>query len=216
MIYLNNVTKYYPSKLGNQYVFENLSFEIPSNHNIAILGKNGAGKSTLFRLLAGSEYPNKGNIVTDRAMSWPVALSTGVHPQMTGEENIRFIGRVNGVRDLKAYQERVKSFAELGKKFYLPVKNYSSGMRAKLAFASCISIDFDIYLIDEATSVADSKFRKKARRALIKKSKEANVIMVSHEIDVIEEFCDSAIIMQNGELKFYNDLQEAIEIYSKL
>jgi len=89
-------------------------------------------------------------------------------------------------------------------------------MRSRLAFGCCIAIDFEVYLIDEATSVGDQKFRKKARNALLEKSKTANVIMVSHEIKEIEEFCDSAIILHQGELTFYPDLQEAITIYKTL
>lgn len=216
MIKLQNLTKYYPSDLGNQYIFKDINFEIPEGHNVGILGSNGAGKSTLFRILAGSEYPNKGKVITDKAISWPVALATGIHPQMTGRENTRFIGRVNGVADLDEYEEKVKNFAELGVKYDLPVRNYSSGMRSRLAFGCCIAIDFDIYLIDEATSVGDIKFRQKARQALLDKSKTANVIMVSHELKEIEEFCDSAIILHKGELTFYSDLSEAITIYKSL
>lgn len=216
MIKLENLTKYYSSKLGNQYIFQDINFTIPEGHNIGILGSNGSGKSTLFRMLAGSEYPNKGKVVTNKAISWPVALATGIHPQMTGRENTRFIGRVNGVDDLDEYEEKVKNFAELGVKYDLPVKNYSSGMRSRLAFGCCIAIDFEIYLIDEATSVGDQKFRKKARQALLDKSKTANVIMVSHEIKEIEEFCDSAIILHKGELTFYTDLSEAIDVYKEL
>ncbi|AQW57900.1 ABC transporter ATP-binding protein [Vibrio owensii] len=216
MIRLENLTKFYPSKLGNQYIFQDINFTIPEGHNIAILGSNGAGKSTLFRILAGSEYPNKGKVVTDREISWPVALATGIHPQMTGRENTRFIGRVNGVADLKAYEEKVKNFAELGVKYDLPVKSYSSGMRSRLAFGCCVAIDFDIYLIDEATSVGDQKFRKKAKEALLEKSKVASVIMVSHDMKEIQEFCDSAIILHKGELKFYPDLEQALEVYKNL
>jgi capsular polysaccharide transport system ATP-binding protein len=216
MIKLENLTKYYASKLGNQYIFQNVNFTIPEGHNIGILGSNGAGKSTLFRMLAGSEYPNKGKVVTDKAISWPVALATGIHPQMTGRENTRFIGRVNGVDDLDEYEEKVKAFAELGIKYDLPVKTYSSGMRSRLAFGCCIAIDFEIYLVDEATSVGDQKFRKKARQALLEKSKTASVIMVSHEIKEIEEFCDSAIVLHQGNLTFYPDLQEAIAVYKEL
>uniref|UniRef100_UPI000B34C2AB ABC transporter ATP-binding protein n=1 Tax=Thaumasiovibrio occultus TaxID=1891184 RepID=UPI000B34C2AB len=213
MITLSNLTKYYPSELGKQYVFRDLNFTLPEGNNIALLGSNGAGKSTLFRILAGSEYPNKGKVLTDKALSWPVALATGIHPQMTGRENTRFIGRVNGVADLDAYEEKVKDFAELGIKYDLPVKSYSSGMRSRLAFGCCIAIDFDVYLIDEATSVGDQKFRKKAKDALLAKSKEASVIMVSHDMKEIREFCDSAIILHKGELTYYPDLEEALTVY---
>ena len=216
MIHLEALTKYYPSQLGNQYIFRDLNFTIPEGHNIAILGSNGAGKSTLFRILAGSEYPNKGRVTTDQAISWPVALATGVHPQMSGRENTRFIGRVNGVADLSLYEEKVRDFAELGEKYDLPVATYSSGMRSRLAFGTCIAIDFDTYLIDEATSVGDQKFRKKAKQALLDKSKQANVIMVSHDIKELEEFCDSAIVLHQGGLTFYADLQEGLEIYKNL
>ena len=109
MIRLEEITKYYPSKLGRQYVFKDLNFEIPTGHNIGILGSNGAGKSTLFRLLAGSEYPNRGRIVTDLSLSWPVALTTGIHQQMSGRENTRFIGKINGIADLDEYEQRVRA-----------------------------------------------------------------------------------------------------------
>jgi capsular polysaccharide transport system ATP-binding protein len=216
MIRLENITKYYPSKLGNQYVFKDLSFDIPTGHNIGILGANGAGKSTLFRLLAGSEYPNRGNIATDLNLSWPVALTTGIHPQMTGEENTRFIGKINGIADIDSYEQRVKEFAELGEKYYLPVRTYSSGMKPRLAFACSIAIDFDVYLIDEVTSVGDAKFRRKAKQALLERSEQASVIMVSHEMDEIRQFCDSAIVLHQGELTFYNDLDHGIEEYQAL
>ena len=146
-------------------------------------------------------------------MSWPVALATGVHPQMTGRENTRFVGRINNVPNLRKYEKKVQEFAELDKRYDLPVRTYSSGMRARLVFACCININFDIYLIDEATSVGDPKFRKKAREALEVKAKEAGLIMVSHEIDQIREFCKSAILIDNGQLTYYSDLEEAIKIY---
>lgn len=216
MIKLDNITKFYPSKLGKQYIFEDLNFEIPGGHNIGILGANGAGKSTLFRLLAGSEYPNRGKVFTDLNLSWPVALATGIHPAMTGRENTRFIGRVNGVADLGAYEKRVQAFAELGNKYDLPVKTYSTGMRPRLAFACSIAIDFDVYLIDEVTSVGDANFRRKAKDALLERSAKANVIMVSHEMDEIRQFCDSAIVLNKGELTFYNDLDQGIKQYQAL
>ncbi|CAH6887851.1 Polysialic acid transport ATP-binding protein KpsT [Vibrio chagasii] len=216
MIKLTNLTKFYPSDLGNQYIFQNVNFTFPKGHNVALLGSNGAGKSTLFRILAGSEYPNSGRVESDKAISWPVALATGIHPQMTGRENTRFIGRVNGVADLSDYEEKVKRFAELGIKYDLPVNTYSSGMRARLAFGCCIAIDFDVYLIDEATSVGDQSFRKKAKQALLEKAKAAQIIMVSHQLDEIREFCDSAVLLHEGELEFFPDLEDAITKYKTL
>jgi len=110
MLELQNLTKYYPSKLGKQYVFKDLNFKFPVGRNVALLGSNGAGKSTLFRLLAGAEYPNGGRIKTDLNLSWPVALKSGIHSKMTAQENARFIAKINGVSDLDAYEEEVKSF----------------------------------------------------------------------------------------------------------
>lgn len=213
MIRIENLTKSYPSSIGPQYIFKDLNFEFPTENNVAILGKNGAGKSTLFRMLAKSEYPDKGRIITNNSMSWPVALQTGVHPQMTGRENTRFVGRINNVNSLTDYENRVQEFAELGERFDLPVRTYSSGMRAKLVFACCMNIDFDIYLIDEATSVGDPIFRKKARASLKEKSEQAGVIMVSHELDQIREFCTSAVVINEGELQYYSDLEEGIDVY---
>ena len=214
MIKIEKLTKSYPSRLGPQYIFKNLSFSFPTEKNVAILGKNGAGKSTLFRLLAKSEYPDRGRIITNRSMSWPVALQTGIHPQMTGRENTRFIGRINNVRSLGKYERYVQEFAELGKKFDLPVKTYSSGMRAKLVFACCMNIDFDVYLIDEATSVGDPLFRKKAKATLKEKSQTSGVIMVSHELDQIREYCNSAVLIDDGKLRYYDDLEEGIDAYT--
>lgn len=213
MIRIENLTKSYPSKLGPQYIFRDLNFDFPTETSVAILGKNGAGKSTLFRMLAKSEYPDRGRILTNKSMSWPVALQTGIHPQMTGRENTRFIGRINQVASLADYEEKVQAFAEIGHRFDLPVRTYSSGMRAKLVFACCINIDFDIYLIDEATSVGDPGFRKKARRILKEKNETAGMIMVSHELEQIREFCTSAVLIDNGKLHYFHDLEEGISNY---
>lgn len=214
MIRLQKLTKYYPSNLGNQYVFRDLSFDIPTDKNVAILGKNGSGKSTLFRLLAKSEYPDKGRISTSHSMSWPVALATGIHPQMTGRENTRFIGRINNVTSLHSYESSVQEFAEVGKRFDLPVRTYSAGMRAKLVFACCVNINFDLYLIDEATSVGDALFRKKAHQTLKEKSESARIIMVSHEMDQLREFCSAAVLIDKGKLTYFDDLELAIERYN--
>ena len=122
---------------------------------------------------------------------------------------------INNVRSLSDYEKKVQEFAEVGKRFDLPVRTYSSGMRAKLVFACCMNIDFDIYLIDEATSVGDPIFRTKARASLTEKSEQAGVIMVSHELDQIREFCTSAVVIDEGRLTYYADLEEGIDVYTQ-
>lgn len=216
MIRLDNITKYYQGVNEKKYIFESVSFSIPDGHNIAILGANGAGKSTLFRLIAGSEYPDSGSIITDKKLSWPVALSTGIHPQMTGRENTRFIGRINGVAELDNYCARVEAFAAIKDSFDLPVQRYSSGMRSRLAFACSLCIDFDIYLIDEITAVGDAAFKRKAKEALKEKSKNANIIMVSHQMAELRTFCDSAIVINNGQLSFFQNIEDGIKVYENL
>jgi capsular polysaccharide transport system ATP-binding protein len=213
MIKIENLTKYYPSKLGKQYVFKDLNFSFPMGRSIALLGSNGAGKSTLFRMLAKSEYPNKGRIITDQNISWPIALRSVVHAKMTGQENARFIAKVNGIADIDEYERRVLAFAEIGQRYFLPTQSYSSGMKARLAFACATAIDFDVYLIDEATSVGDAKFREKAKEKLDEKSAVAGIIMVSHELDQLRRYCDCGVLINDGELTFYDDLEEAIAAY---
>lgn len=216
MIQLKSLTKYYPSELGRQYVFKNVDFTIPGNTNIAILGKNGAGKSTLFRLIAGSEYPDSGKIVTRKNLSWPIALASGLHNEMTGRQNARFIARVNGVADIDAFERKVLRFSELKSKFDLPVKTYSSGMRTRLSFSCVISINFDYYLIDEAISVADPAFKQKAHQAMTDKAKSSNIILVTHELDEARELCDSAVVMHHGKLSYYPKLEQGIAVYERL
>lgn len=213
MITLTNVTKYYLTRLGKKYVLNDVSFVIPEGRDVAILGPNGAGKSTLLRLLGGIDYPNSGEISIDKVVSWPMALASGFQGSMTGRENAEFICRVYGVKSIKRTCEFVKHFSEIGDYFELPVKSYSSGMRSRLAFALSMAFDFDIYLIDEITSVGDAAFRRKCAESLAKKREQANVIMVSHDMSTLRKQCDCAIVLSKQSLKFYDDIEAGIGEY---
>ncbi|MFA7258378.1 MAG: ABC transporter ATP-binding protein [Aeromonas bestiarum] len=216
MIILDNVTKYYPTKFGRYYVLKNVSFTLPSEKNIGILGANGAGKSTLLRLLGGMDMPNRGKVQRHNRVSWPLALSGGFQGSMTGRENTRFICRIHGIHDTKAVEEWVKEFSEIGLHYELPIKGYSSGMKSKFSFAVSMAFDFDTYLIDEITAVGDARFKQKCADVFDKKKESANLIMVSHDMGTLRRQCDMGILLHHGELRLYPDIEEAIERYNHL
>ena len=142
---------------------------------------NGAGKSTLMRLLAGVDIPNKGTIERSGSISWPMGLASGMQLLMSGRENARFACRIQGVPsdqmdDRLAF---IRKFSEIGKYFEMPVRTYSSGMRARLNFAIAMAFDFDFYIIDELTAVGDQAFRQKSRTVFEEKRKTCGFIKVS-------------------------------------
>lgn len=216
MITLDNVSKYYPTKFGRHYVLKDVSFTLPGDRNIGILGANGAGKSTLLRLLGGMDMPNQGKVIRHSRVSWPLALSGGFQGSMTGRENTRFVCRIHGVHDTEAVEEWVKEFSEIGQHYELPIKGYSSGMKSKFSFAVSMAFDFDIYLTDEITSVGDARFRQKCIDVFTQKRETASLIMVSHDMKTLRQQCDMGIVLQNGQLTLHDDIEEAITIYQTL
>lgn len=216
MIVLDSVTKYYPTKFGRNYVLREVSLTLPRDRNIGILGVNGAGKSTLLRLLGGMDMPNRGKVSRHCRVSWPLALGGGFQGSMTGRENTRFVCRIHGVRDTRAIEEWVKEFAEIGQHFELPIKSYSSGMRSKFSFAVSMAFDFDIYLTDEISSVGDARFKQKCIDTFNQKRETASLIMVSHDMKNLRQQCDMGILLRNGQLEIFDNIDDAIRIYQNL
>lgn len=218
MIRIERVTKSYPLQgFARYYVFRGLNMELPARTHIGIVGRNGAGKSTLLRLIGGMELPEAGKITADGAISPPLGLSGGFAVQISGRDNARFVCRING-DDAQAMAERVdfiRGFAELGEFFERPVETYSSGMRARLAFAISMAFDYDYYLIDELTAVGDQKFREKAQAAFNEKKGRASVIMVSHNLDQLKRDCQVGIYMKKDGPVFYEDIGKAVADYQK-
>lgn len=219
MIKIENITKsYLHHKAGRKYVFKDLSFTIPSNKNVAIIGKNGAGKSTLMNLLAKVDSPDSGRIITDQSISWPVGLSGGFQGSLSARENVKFIARTQGFRGSEM-QEKVKfveEFAEIGDYFNLPTKTYSSGMKGRVAFGLSLAFDFDYYIVDEAMSVGDAHFKKKASDAFKAKVGKANIILVTHGMTQVRTMCDLVIILDRGKATIYEDVEEGIKVYQNL
>ena len=216
MIHLQNVTKSYPTKFGRQYVIRDVSCTLPTGRNIAILGRNGSGKSTLLRLLGGIDFPDRGEITTDQRISWPLGLASGFQGSMTGRENCRFVCRIHGGSNFKEVENFVQDFSELGVKFDLPIKTLSGGQKARIAFGMSMAFDFEIYLLDEITSVGDPAFKKKASALLEERRQKANIVMVSHAPPQLRQFgCDLGIVMHEGQMTVYDDFEEAISVYQK-
>jgi capsular polysaccharide transport system ATP-binding protein len=216
MIRLSNVTKYYEVKGRRKYLMRDVSLTIPSTINVGILGSNGAGKSTFLRMLGRIDFPNKGRIVSNKKISWPLGLTSGFQGSLTGKENAQFICRVYSKSDaeLRRTLSFINEFSELGRYFDMPVKSYSTGMRARLGFATSLAFEFDYYLIDETLSVGDQKFRQKCTTALKNFSTKRNILLVSHNMKVLEQMCDSGILLKDGEFSYFDDIREAVKAYA--
>jgi len=212
MIELRNINKKYLTRDGYHNVLDGVNLTIQRGEKIGILGCNGAGKSTLIRILSGAEPPSAGQVHRGMTMSWPLAFGGAFQGSLTGLDNLKFICRVYGV----AYSDKigyVEDFSELGKYMREPVKTYSSGMRARLAFAISMAIEFDCFLIDEVISVGDARFHEKCQHELFEKRRDRAFLMVSHVAGNIRNHCDRAGVLVGGHLQLFGDVDAAYEYY---
>jgi len=215
MIILDRVHKAYRTIDGHQVVLQDVSAAIHPGRGLGILGANGAGKSTLIRLLAGTERPDAGRISRgSQAVSFPLGFGGTMHPKLSGLENVKFLARLYNAEEREAIAY-VETFAELGTYFRMPVGTYSSGMRARLAFGACLAIQFDVYLIDEVTSVGDERFRVKCLDAFRQRMDRADVIMVTHDFETMRRYCDTGAVLRDGRLTLFDDLEAAIDDHAR-
>ncbi|QBX36405.1 ABC transporter ATP-binding protein [Brevundimonas sp. S30B] len=210
---VEGVSKAYPP--STRRIFKDLSFNLPRSGRLALLGRNGQGKTTLIRLLGGVQNPTEGRIRWMMSPSWPIGFGGGFQGSLTGSDNVQFLARLYD-RDYKELLARVDDFAELGRSLRQPVKHYSSGMRARLAFGLSLAIEFDCYLIDELVAVGDARFQQKCREELFERRGDRAFILASHSPELIREHCDRALILESGKAKLFDDIEEAIEIYTWL
>jgi capsular polysaccharide transport system ATP-binding protein len=215
VIRLENVTKTYPGRGGRHIVINDVSVTVPRGSKLALLGRNGAGKSTMIRIFGKVELPDSGRVLHDMSVSWPLGFSGSFQGSLSGLDNVRFVARIYRAEydRLRAF---VDDFAELGDFLYQPVKTYSSGMRARLAFALSIAIDFDCYLIDEVVMVGDQRFHARCRESLFNRDSETSLVLASHDVHFVREVCTSALVLQRGRAEYYPDIGEALNAYAAL
>ncbi|MDD3761027.1 MAG: ABC transporter ATP-binding protein [Acidithiobacillus sp.] len=217
MLQVCNLTKYYPIHHGRskRVILDNVNLTIKPGEKWGILGRNGAGKSTLVRVISGSESANSGEVIRGMSLSWPLAFGGTFIGSLTGKDNVRLIARVYGLEYAKMLTY-VEGFAELGEYLGEPVENYSEGMKARLAFAISMAIEFDCYLIDEIMAVGDRRFTEKCNHELFQKRSSRAMILVSHNTEVIRAQCDHAALLENGKLQIADSVEDAIHQYESL
>jgi ABC-type polysaccharide/polyol phosphate transport system ATPase subunit len=205
----------YTSKNETFWAVRNISFSVKEGEFFAVIGRNGAGKSTLLQILTGIYKPDEGTVETQGRLGL-LQLGTGFHPQLPGRDNIYLNGAILGLRkkEIDAIYDSIVAFSELEQFIDMPIKNYSSGMKARLGFAIAINIRPDILLIDEVLSVGDEGFKKKSRQKLDElRDMGKTVVFVSHAMGEVRNLCDRAICLNRGQMVFEGTSAEAVRFY---
>ena len=194
-------------------ILDRASFRVELGNSLGILAPNGAGKTTIINMMAGLEKPDEGTIRKTSRVSFPLGFMGGVNGKHSAKENCRYIARLYGLNP-----DYVESFCRwvcgLEEYFDMPVQTYSSGMKSRFSFSLLLSIEFDIYLIDEGMpATSDAEFNRKAGNILQERLKNATVIIVSHQAQTLQKFCRSAAVLMNGQLYQFDTLEEAKRLY---
>lgn len=200
------------------WALKDISFSLNKGERLGILGFNGAGKSTLLKVIAGVLKPTQGSIKTKGKVVPLLELGAGFDKQYTGAENIYLYGAVLGYSKefIKRKYDEIVEFSELGDFIDVPLKNYSSGMKARLGFSIATVVEPEILILDEVLSVGDAKFRKKSERRIQDMfDKGVTVLFVSHSLEQVRRLCDKAIILEHGEVIASGNIREVTGIYAR-
>lgn len=201
------------------YALQNINFDVKKGEHLAILGFNGAGKSTLLKTIVGVYKPSSGKVEKQGVIAPLLELGAGFDPNYSGKENIFLYGAILGyTREyIQSKYDEIVEFSELGKFINVPLKNYSSGMRARLGFSIATAVEPDVLILDEVLSVGDAKFRTKSLKKVQSMfEKGVTVIFVSHSIEQVKAICDTAILLDHGKIIAKGDVEEVSDIYDKM
>jgi len=213
MIEFNNVSKSFWTGRQRKVILDEASFRVELGTSVGVLAPNGAGKTTIINMMAGLEKPDEGQITRTSRISFPLGFMGGVVNRHTGRENARFIARLYHL-DPDFVEAFCRYLCDIKEYFDMPVGTYSSGMRSRFSFALMLSLEFDIYLIDEGMpSTTDVQFNKRAGAVLRERLLSATVVVVSHQASTLEKFCRSAAVLRAGKLHMFDTLEEAKRLY---
>ena len=201
------------------WALKDIDFSIYKGDRVGVLGLNGAGKSTLMKVVAGVFRPTEGSVTKKGVLAPMIELGAGFDKQYTGAENIFLYGAVLG--HSRAFMEEkfdeIVEFSELKEFIDVPLKNYSSGMKARLGFSIATVVEPDVLILDEVLSVGDAKFRKKSEKKLMDMmDKGITVLFVSHNLDQVKRICNKAMILEKGRMKCYGDIDEVVPVYKEM
>ena len=208
------------TRSNNFHDFEalkNISVDVHRGEMLGLIGRNGSGKSTLLKIISGIYQPSEGRVEVKGTLAPLLELGAGFHYELTGRENIMLNGLLMGYskKDMAAREEKIIRFADIGEFIDAPIKQYSSGMYIRLAFAVATEIDPDILVIDEILAVGDVTFQQKCFDRLAQFRKQNKTILfVSHSPKQVVDFCDRVIVMDQGEIAFDGDPARGVEVYS--
>ncbi len=214
-IVVTDLVKDVRTEHGTRRILDGISLRVGRGERLAVLGRNGAGKSTLIQLLAGLQRPTSGHIHRGLSLSWPLGLSGGFAGELTGYDNVRFIASIYN-KPWREVMDYVADFTELGDSLHEPVRLYSNGMHARLALGLSLAINFECLLVDEVIVVGDARFQRKCFREIFENRRHHSMILAVHAMDVVEQYCNQALVLQGGRGRVFSDVQTATRIYATL
>jgi ABC-2 type transport system ATP-binding protein len=211
----------YRERKEKLWALKDVSLAVNPGETLGLIGRNGSGKSTLLRIIAGIYQPTQGKVrVPDGTrVGAMIELSVGFHPELTGKENIFLGASIYGLsrEEIEELYPSVVEFAELESFMDVPIKNYSSGMQARLGFGLTVSLDPDVLLVDEIFAVGDEAFQKKCTEKMRGfRAKGKTIVFVSHSAETIKNFCDRVCLLDRGSVAFEGKPAEGVEEYHKL
>ncbi len=213
MIEFDNVSKSFWTGKQRKVILDRTSFRVEPGRSVGVLAPNGTGKTTIINMMAGLEKPDEGEVHRTSRVSFPLGFMGGVVNRNTATENARYIATLYGL-DPDYVEAFCRWVCGLEEYFDMPVGTYSQGMRARFSFALMLALEFDIYLIDEGMpSTTDAEFNRKAGSILKERLRDATVVIVSHQPQVLERFATSAAVLRNGKLHHFDTLEEARRLY---